>query len=359
MPVGARKIEVFDWEVIERAAGIELPADYKVFSEYFPAGWFRRFVRLRKPARLPGGEQRFLSGFAAEQMETLRAWRAEGQGEFPYPLFPEPGGLLMWGSLRSRGYAFWLTGPGAPDSWPVVLASAQCDHWERFDGTVADFLAQVAAARYDASGFLEGPFGVVVYESGATESTGQPIILADRLPFESDSVPSPSRGPAVPPPDFWVERVRKLGRRSLVRTEMPAVREILGEPTWRVRAVDWDAVHTRLGFRLPADYREFISAYGPGTFLGIRIAGPGAPGDMDLFALLERKHDQVSRVARAGTPPFYPEPGGAVCWGETADGWTAAWAPATADPDEWTITGIAPSKTLRGFSPRPGPGAAA
>jgi hypothetical protein len=349
----ARKLDDFDWEEIERDAGVRLPADYKALCEYLPHGWFRRFVRLSKPVRLPGGEQRFLSDFQADQMETLWEWRADDdQDQFPYPLFPEPGGLLMWGSLRGGGHAFWLTGQGAPDSWPVVLASAQCDHWEQFDGTVSDFLAQVMAARYDATGFLEGPFKVVVYDSGVTDRTGQPVVLADRPVFEPDTVPAHPRAPVVPPSDFWPERVRQLGSHRPFRNEMPVLRELLGEPTWRVPAVDWEGVRARLGFQLPADYREFVDTYGPGMFLDIRIAGPGAPGDMDLFALLDRKYDEVTRVARSLTPPFYPEPGGTVCWGETVDGWSCAWAPATADPDEWTVTVITPGTSMRGISLR-------
>ncbi len=48
-----------------------------------------------------------------------------------------------------------------------------------------------------------------------------------------------------------------------------------------------------------------------------------------------------------GDPPFYPEPGGTVSWGETADGWTCGWAPTSADPDEWDVVAAGPTGGYR------------
>jgi hypothetical protein len=76
---------------------------------------------------------------------------------------------------------------------------------------------------------------------------------------------------------------------------MGVLRELAGPPPVAVPAVDWAEVHARLGFRLPADYRELIDTFGPGTFGDIQITAPGAPGEWDLFALLERKYQQVWR----------------------------------------------------------------
>lgn len=55
-----------------------------------------------------------------------------------------------------------------------------------------------------------------------------------------------------------------------VAGEIPALREMIGVPPAEVPAVDWNAVHSGLGPVLPSDYREFMDAYGPGTFGVIR-----------------------------------------------------------------------------------------
>jgi hypothetical protein len=126
---------------------------------------------------------------------------------------------------------------------------------------------------------------------------------------------------------------------------MAVLRALIGAPPAEVATVDWPSVHARLGFRLAADYREFIDTYGPGTFGDIQIMAPGGPGEMDLFELLERKYIRVRGVVREG---------GTVSWGETTGGWTCGWAPTSADPDEWNVTAIMPTKDLRGFSFRAG-----
>lgn len=346
----------YDWTEIERAVGLRLPEDYKQFSESFPDGWFRRFVRVGKPDRSEGGPQQ-LNSFAMSQLETLRAWRAEGHDQFPYLLYPEPGGLLPWGAVRAGGYGFWLTDPsGAPENWPVVTASQQCDHWARFDGTLCEFLTEVAAGRYDASQFTEGPVRVMMNPSGPLIRTAQPIVLSERPVFEPDSVPVPDpqgQRASGTRPDFWQARLRRLGSRPAVN-EMAALRELIGPPPASALQVEWGAVQARLGFTLPADYREFIDTYGPGTLGNIRITAPGAGGMWDLFALLDRKYSQVRDLSRnPGTdPPFYPEPGGTICWGETAEGWNCAWAPVGPDPEAWYAVAIPP--TLRGFRTRAG-----
>jgi hypothetical protein len=350
--ISAAENRTFDWAAVESDLGSRLPADYKLLAESFPDGWFRRFVRMQPPERVHDYDQS-LSEFASGQLEALREFRATGEVSFPYPLFPEPGGVLPWGYIWSPGLAFWLTGPGDPDDWPVAVAAEEFEYWDRFDGTMCEFLTEVAAARYAASGFFEGPFRTVVDESEKRHITGRPIILAERPVFEPDEPAPPPPVPQVPRApraDFWPALLEQLGGSRPVN-DMAALRELIGAPPAGVARVDWAGVHARLGFRLPADYREFIDTYGPGTFGDIRIMAPGAPGEMDLFALLERKYSQVRGLVRDDRvdPPFFPEPGGTVSWGETVSGWTCGWAPTGTDPDEWTVTAIMPTLNLRGY----------
>jgi hypothetical protein len=188
--LAAAEHRTFDWAAIESDLGPRLPADYKLVAQTFPYGWFRTFIRVHPPERLHDYDQS-LSEFAAGHLNALREWRATGEVSFPYPLFPEPGGVLPWGSIRSPGLAFWLTGPGGPDDWPVVVAAEEYeyDRSKRFDGTMCEFLIEVASARYDTTGFFDGPYYTVTDESGRQRVIGQPIVLAERPLFEPDSVP--------------------------------------------------------------------------------------------------------------------------------------------------------------------------
>lgn len=344
----------FDWIQIEQDLGLRLPPDYKLLAETAPSGWFRRFIRPGKPVTWPDGRQRLLSKSDMEGLVGVRERISSGKRKFPYSIYPESDGLLPWGRLRGQGYAFWLTGNGDPAEWPIVVSSNSLDYWARFEGVACEFIIEVAAARYDASGFTEGPIRVTADEAGNSMVDKQPIILADRPVFEPDTKPSPSPRPVVPPRTYWEDKLRSLGEWRPVN-EMPALREMIGEPSWRRPRVDWEAIKSQLGFGLPADYRDFIDTYGPGKFGNIIISAPGMPGDADMFALMLRKYRQIRSVVQIGnSPPFFPEPGGTICWGEVEGGWVCGWAPVGDDPDGWTVTGILANPQLRNISVQPG-----
>ena len=247
------------------------------------------------------------------QLDALREFRETGECAFPFPLFPEPGGVLPWGDLRSPGVAYWLTGPGDPDEWPVIVATEDGGYWERLDGCACEFLAEVAAGRYDASRFPDDYEG---YDAGRIDLGPRPVFGPAVVSWPQAVQPVPLLGRAA---DFWPAVLKGA---ALPVSEMAELRELLGAPSAGVAAVDWAAVHARLGVRLPADYRQFVNTYGPGALGDIQIMAPGAPGRMDLFELLERKYAQVRELSRVleAPAPFYPQPAGTVCWGEALRG---------------------------------------
>jgi hypothetical protein len=327
--IAATEGRSYDWAGIEAALGIGLPSDYKLIAESFPEGWFRMFAEVW----LPDSGTRLLSDYAQAILDSVRELRLDEDFAdlgFPFPAYPEPGGLLLCGSLRCPGYVFWLTGPGDPDEWPLVLAYEEYDYWERFDGPLSGFLTEVALGRFDASGFPDD-----------FQWDGQDRIdILSRPVFEREQ--SAAAG-AVSPPDTGPDHRKNILRvieHPMAAGEMPALREMIGVPPAEAPAVDWDAVHSRLGLVLPSDYREFMDAYGPGTFGVIRIMAPGAPDEWNLFALLEQRCAQLQGAERYPPMdvPFYPEAGGVVSWGVTQDGRTLTWVPVGEDPDKWPVS---------------------
>ncbi len=176
---------------------------------------------------------------------------------------------------------------------------------------------------------------------------------------ESVFMPVAERQPAQPPsgtrPDFWVRRLLDLGPDRSPVNEFATLREVIGPAPSGVEKVDWAEVHARLGWALPADYRAFVDTYGSGAFGDVLIASPRGGGELDLFALLERKSAQIRGVARhEWEGPVYPEPGGVIFWGETTSGHTCGWAPTSADADKWSVVVIEPVKALNSFTYQPG-----
>jgi hypothetical protein len=208
----SRKAEV-DWPVLEERIGLRLPEDYKLLVEMLPDGWFRGFVRVLRPRKSADGGMELLHSEAAHRLEDMRQWRAGGYGTFPYPIYPEPAGLLPWGSAIRGALFFWLTGPGDPGDWPVITASAEWDYWDRFDGTVCEFLVAVATGRCDARGFADGPITQVTDAGGAYQIEGQAVDLITREPvFKPIAERQPAQQSSGARPDFWVRRLLDLGR---------------------------------------------------------------------------------------------------------------------------------------------------
>ena len=111
-------------------------------------------------------------------------------------------------------------------------------------------------------------------------------------------------------------------------------------------AVDWAAVTSSLGVRLPRDYRDFIDVYGPGTIDDqLDIAAPLGPGDdFDAPSVLELtpKPSSTNWLKATGSEyPLWPEPGALLAWGRyRAEDDTYGflyWLTVGDDPDAWPV----------------------
>lgn len=108
--------------------------------------------------------------------------------------------------------------------------------------------------------------------------------------------------------------------------------------------VDWEAVESWLGLRLPTDYKALVSACGP-LDIGeaVWLHAPCAQEERFDYGDWLRGIHRRCRIASREVPPyeppaFHPDPGGLLAWGETR--WCAHlfWdTGASDDPDEWPV----------------------
>ncbi|GAB7043916.1 MULTISPECIES: SMI1/KNR4 family protein [Catenuloplanes] len=120
-----------DWDAIEAALGTPLPADFKKITRRYGAGQFCGLVSAHPPERL-----------AAQNRDILgeeRDYRDDDPEDYPYPLHPEPGGILLWGETGNGERLCWLT-EGEPDTWPIVVWQPRGAGWTLHPGGVANFL---------------------------------------------------------------------------------------------------------------------------------------------------------------------------------------------------------------------------
>lgn len=104
-------------------------------------------------------------------------------------------------------------------------------------------------------------------------------------------------------------------------------------------AVDWDAVAERLGTALPGDYRELCERWG--RVRVDRYVTVEAPADDDESGLVgfvrwSLAHGRDLRDDGHWDGALWPEPGGLLPWGFTAEGTSLFWR-TEGEPDDWTV----------------------
>jgi hypothetical protein len=97
-----------DWDAVEHSLGLGLPGDYKHLIEVFGPGSFDGYLLLPSPFWVSRTHNQLdffqYLAYAQEAMDAPLE-----RGELPYPLYPDPGGLLLWGGTIDGNLLFWNT----------------------------------------------------------------------------------------------------------------------------------------------------------------------------------------------------------------------------------------------------------
>jgi SMI1-KNR4 cell-wall len=106
-----------DWASVEAALGLRLPSDYKEFISVYGSGRIGTSLVIANPFHwLRHGQS---------VRATWSDWAkfypdiAEYGEVIPYPVYPQPGGLLPFGEFGDVNILNWLT-VGEPDLWPFL-----------------------------------------------------------------------------------------------------------------------------------------------------------------------------------------------------------------------------------------------
>jgi hypothetical protein len=124
-------------------------------------------------------------------------------------------------------------------------------------------------------------------------------------------------------------------------TSIDALTRLCPPPDGTPRPVDWEAVETRLGMRLPTDYKELATVYGPGRFADyLHVYHPHETSPyVDLTGPMpDRIRNQLQKDYDQGTHPVPYDPRHLFPMGVTDNGEYLFWITGPVEaPDTWRI----------------------
>lgn len=164
----ARRAVPVPWDESSQEIGVRFPADYRRLIDTYGQIALNGELHVWGPSdqvSQPGAPTGF-KGFEYNATDPygfcgcLAQCYADGsRDEWPYPVFPAPGGILNWGNNSASDHLFWLMEGDDPDRWPIVIVYRADFEWERFDGTVTELLVQLLTGEYPGFEYLVGGRG--------------------------------------------------------------------------------------------------------------------------------------------------------------------------------------------------------
>ncbi len=157
-----REVEQFGSQL-----GLCLPESYLELVEHYGfAGYWQEFWYLLDPREDGGWTSPADDHSGRNLLSAQRVIRKGWPDEVPYPIFPEPGGLLPWAATDNGGRFFWLT-EGEPDSWMTVYTPDRSGGFREIEKDVPNIVW----------GLISGEFRLFAEEFGDDYEYGEgPIV---------------------------------------------------------------------------------------------------------------------------------------------------------------------------------------
>jgi hypothetical protein len=129
-----------DWAAVEAAVGLRLPPDYKEFIAAYGRGTISNCLEIESPFGLKPDIRQWWTDWAAfydcvAEYEPL-----------PYPIYPQSGGLLPFGTLGDVDILNWRT-DGKPEQWPFVYYDRTEGFFEIKRLTAVEFVLEAVTRR--------------------------------------------------------------------------------------------------------------------------------------------------------------------------------------------------------------------
>jgi hypothetical protein len=147
-PPAKPRDNIGDWSEVESALGTTLPTDYKVYIDAYGTGILLDFLWIYNPFAQDVEANLLIQ--SSGELRTQRELRTKLA--IPYPLFPEPGGVLPLGRTHNGDVFFWST-EGEADAWTVVVRGSRRIELEEFKLGLLDMIAALVLQTVTVSAF--------------------------------------------------------------------------------------------------------------------------------------------------------------------------------------------------------------
>jgi hypothetical protein len=129
-----------DWVAVEAAIGLRLPEDYKAFITAYGRGTINNCLEIESPFGTKPNVRDWWVNWAAFY-ECVTEYEP-----LPYPVYPQPGGLLPFGTLGDVNILNWHT-VGESESWPFVYYDRAEGFFEIKGLTAVEFVLEAVTRR--------------------------------------------------------------------------------------------------------------------------------------------------------------------------------------------------------------------
>ena len=128
------------WLRCEAQLGFKLPSDYREFVFAFGSGLFAGLYRVYNP--FAKSEWTALHPSVERTCTHLREFRQSFPQDVPYPIYPEPGGLLPWANDENGNDYYWQT-LGEPDTWQVLSFNNRGEGFREHQCSMTAYLTNI------------------------------------------------------------------------------------------------------------------------------------------------------------------------------------------------------------------------
>jgi hypothetical protein len=137
-----------EWSRVENELGTKLPGDYKQFINRFGTCRLCDFIWVFDP--FSKNQHLNLHTQVQRILEGMQVLQQKFEEERQYPLYPQRGGLLPWGTTDNGDNLFWLTS-GSPEEWAIILNESRSPFYEQYTGDMSHFLLLAVTGQLTSS----------------------------------------------------------------------------------------------------------------------------------------------------------------------------------------------------------------